>query len=94
VPVLIPYTESEEAFNNDTVNKKENRRIVLWNFSDVIEDSPASGTGWIFFDRVQTHGAEIEYEYGTGVARIEVNSVSVIIVKRDTHGLVFSVCPL
>lgn len=50
---FFPYTEKEKAFN-DAHLKKERRRVCLWSFGGLIEDTPECGKGWMFFEGQQT----------------------------------------
>lgn len=49
---FLPFTAEEEAFNER--NKKDMRRVVLWSFGGMIEDTPGCGQGWIYFEVQQT----------------------------------------
>lgn len=91
MPEFISYFPAEKAFTDDPENRKVHRRIALWNFSDVVEDEPGSGTGWIFFDKVRTHGADIEFEYGTDVARVSVDDSGLVKVVRHSEEMLFGV---
>lgn len=93
VPDFIPYFPAEKKFTDAPENRQEHRRIVNWNFSNIIEDEPGSGTGWIFFEKVRTHGAEIEHEYGTDVARISVSDEGDVQVERHSEEMLFGVSP-
>lgn len=91
VPDFIPYFPAEKEFTDAPDNQREHRRLVNWNFSNIVEDEPGSGTGWIFFEKVQTHGADIEHEFGTDVARISVSEEGDIQVVRHSEEMLFGV---
>ena len=88
VPEFVPFTASEHKFCTDEENKKENRRLVAWNFGGIIEDKPGSGTGWVFFDKLQTHGGMIEKGFGMGVARARLDG-KFVKVERESDDMIF-----
>lgn len=88
VPEFVPYTHGEKAYTEREDNKKDNRRIVNWNFGGIIEDRPGSGTGWLFFDKIQTHGGMCEKGFGIGVARVRRDG-KYVKVDREDESMVF-----
>ncbi|KAI9660367.1 MAG: hypothetical protein M1821_009717 [Bathelium mastoideum] len=70
VSLHIPHTESEEAYENEPEHKKNNDRVTCWSFGGIIEDHPGSKQGWIFFDKMLTHGGTAGHHYGMGVCRV------------------------
>jgi len=88
VPEFVPFSASEHRFCTDEENKKENRRLVNWVFGGIIEDKPGSGTGWVFFDKLQTHGGMIEKGFGMGVARVKLDG-KFVKVERDSDDMIF-----
>jgi len=89
VPEFIPYTRGEKDYTEGEDNKKENRRIVNWNFGGIIEDKPGAGTGWLFFDKIQTHGGMGEKGYGMGVARVRRDG-KYVKVDREDETMIFA----
>jgi hypothetical protein len=49
-PNFIPHSPSEERYENDPRNKDLNNRVVNWCFGGIIEDSPGSSSGWVFYE--------------------------------------------
>lgn len=49
---FLPFSKYEEEFNR--VNEKDMRRVVVWSFGGLIEDTPGCGQGWMFFEVQQT----------------------------------------
>ena len=59
-----------------------------WNFGGIIEDKPGAGTGWLFFDKIQTHGGMGEKGFGMGVARVRRDG-KYVKVDRDDETMIF-----
>jgi hypothetical protein len=53
-PTFIPHSPSEERYENDSQNKHLNNRVVNWCFGGIIEDSPGSSLGWVFYEKMFT----------------------------------------
>jgi len=85
----VPYTQGEKDYTEREDNKKENRRIVNWNFGGIIEDKPGAGTGWLFFDKIQTHGGMGEKGFGMGVARVRRDG-KYVKVDREDETMIFA----
>ncbi|KAF2230463.1 hypothetical protein EV356DRAFT_508993 [Viridothelium virens] len=72
VSSYVPHTESEEAYENDPEHKKNNDRVTCWSFGGIIQDHPGSKHGWMFFDKMLTHGGTAGHHFGMGVCRVSV----------------------
>lgn len=46
--------------------------MTCWSFGGIIEDREGSGQGWVFFDKMITHGGQGGHHYGMGVCRASV----------------------
>ncbi|KAF1948438.1 hypothetical protein CC80DRAFT_498212 [Byssothecium circinans] len=80
VPEFIPFTDPERRFCEDPTNKAENRRIVNWSFGGIVPLPRSHGTeGWLFYDQVETHGAEAVKQNGIGVAKVHVDPLTAAI---------------
>ncbi|QSZ35674.1 hypothetical protein DSL72_006796 [Monilinia vaccinii-corymbosi] len=84
---FIPHTPSEEEYEKEPKNREDINRVVNWVFGGIIEDFPGSRGGWVFYEKMLTHGSKAGKRFGHGVARVQVqndNSLKVDRLMGDT----------
>lgn len=81
-PSFVPHTPSEDEYEKDPANKENINRVVNWAFGGIIEEFPGSRDGWVFYEKMLTHGSTAGKRFGNGVARVQVQPDNSLKVDR------------